>query len=110
MPFQPTQDSLIQALILLRKTHPQLPTIAWEISAHPSVAALEGASFGPDAVDVLLAYADALGGEIVPKHSFDNGGVRMQSLLLATEFADVRVEIRGAVPAPTMSHLALVAA
>lgn len=110
MPSQITQDSLIQALILLRKTFPGLPAVAWEISAHPTVEALMGNSHGPNSVDVLLAYAEALGGDIVPKHTYDNGGVRMQSLLLETTFADVRVEIRGAVAAPTMSHLALVAA
>jgi hypothetical protein len=108
--FQITQDSLIQALILLRKTHPTLPAVAWEISAFPTVEALQGSSFGPDAVDVLLAYAAALGGDIVPKHTFNHGGVHMQSLLLTTVFADVRVEIRGAVPAPNLSHLSLVAA
>ena len=110
-PFsQITQDSLIKALLLLRKTFPELPAVAWEISAYPTVEALMGNSHGANSVDVLLAYADALGGDIVPKHTYDNGGVRMQSLLLTTEFADVRVEIRGAVPAPTMSHLSLVAA
>lgn len=110
MPSQITQDSLIQALILLRQAHPQLPAVAWEISSHPTVEALMGYSHGANSVDVLLAYADALGGEILPKHTFEVPAGRMQSLLLTTVFADVKVEIRGAVPAPTMSHLSLVAA
>lgn len=109
-PSQITQDSLIQALILLRKTFPGLPAVAWEISAYPTVEALMGNSHSANSVDVLLAYAEALGGDIVPKHTYDHSGVRMQSLLLTTEFADVRVEIRGAVAAPNLSHLSLVAA
>lgn len=108
--FQTTQDSLIQALVLLRKTYPELPAITWAISAHPTVEPLEGASFGPNSVDVLIAYERALGGEIAPKHMFDHNGVRMQSLLLETSFAEMPIQIRGAVPAPTMSHLSLVAA
>ena len=110
MPSQITQDSLIQALILLRKTFPELPAVAWEISDFPTATGLRGSSFGSDAVDVLLAYEQALGGEICPAQRWDYQGTPMQSLLLTAEFADVRVEIRGAVPAPTMSHLALVAA
>lgn len=108
MPSQITQDSLIQALILLRQAHPKLPVVTWEISDFPTVSGLKGSSFGPDAVDVLLAYERALGGEIVPQHTFEVPAGRMQSLLLTTVFADVKVEIRGAVPAPTMSHLSLV--
>jgi hypothetical protein len=109
-PSQVTQDTLIQALVLLRKAHPQLPTVAWEITSHPSVAGLRGSVFGQNDVDVLLAYAEALGGEILPRHTFECTRGRMQTLYLETEFADVKVELRGAVPAPNLSHLSLVAA
>lgn len=110
-PFsQITQDSLIKALQLLLTTHPELPVLSWEISSHPTVSALRGHGAYRDDADTLLAYAEALGGEITPKHTFDNAGARMQSLLLETSFADIRVEIRGAVAAPNLSHLALVAA
>lgn len=103
---QITQDSLIKALQLLRRTHPELPAIAWEISDHPSVCGLRGRGSYRDDADTLLAYAEALGGDIVPKHTFDNAGVRMQTLLLVAEFADVRVEIHGAIPSAIVMAVA----
>lgn len=110
MPSQLTQDSLIQALVQLRKAYPDLPAVRWEIGDFPDLEGLRGRAFGENAADVLLAYAEALGGEITPQRVFDCRDRRMQSLSLDTMFADVRVEIRGAVPAPVLTGLHLVAA
>lgn len=110
MPSQLTQDSLIQALVLLRKTFPELPAIAWEISPFPSVAGLFGKAHHDNAVDVLLSYSEVLGGEIEPRISFDVDGAHRQLLRLVTSFADVRIEIHGSVSAPELTGLHLVAA
>lgn len=110
MPSQLTQDSLIQALIQLRKAHPNLPAIAWEISPHPSVSGLFGKASGTDSVDVMLTYAEVLGGEITTGITFNVVGARHQMLRLNTEFAEVRIEIHASVLAPELTGLHLVEA
>lgn len=97
-----TQDSLIEALRVLRRTNPDLPDIRWEISPFPSVG-LRGSVFSHhNDSDVLAAYAAAIGGEPTPGQEFtypaQDGQRRMQSLELRTVWADVPFTITGAMP------------
>lgn len=99
MPSHLTQDSLIAALALLRRTHPDLPTISWDITNHPMVAPLRGSVFfGGDDREVMAMFAERLGGEIDPQYPFTDQGRAMQALSLKTSFAEVAIEIRGAMP------------
>lgn len=97
-----TQDSLIEALRALRKTHPGLPDIRWEISSFPSVG-LRGSVFSHHAdSEVLAAYAAAIGGRVARGFEFNypsaEGQRVMQHLELHTVWADVPFTITGAVP------------
>lgn len=97
-----TQDSLIEALRALRKAHPELPGIHWEISQFPSVG-LRGSVFSHDTdSEVLAAYVDAIGGEITQGFEFSypaqDGRQQMRRLELRTVWADVPFTITGAMP------------
>lgn len=100
MPSQLTQESLLRALLLLRKTHPHLPRVTWEIPVYPQFG-MRGFAFGPaDDRATLDAYAEALGGAVESAYEYaDPQRGPMLSLILRTAFADVPVEIRSAIPA-----------
>lgn len=101
-----SQESLLEALRLLIKAHPELPRLTWEIPTYAATG-LHGSVFlSDDDSQVLAQYALALGGDVEPGKRYETQSGPRQVLRLHTSFADVPVSIRGAKLAPTLRAVA----
>lgn len=101
-----SQESLLEALRLLIKAHPELPRLTWEIPTYAATG-LQGSAFlSDDDSRVLAQYVEALGGEVEPGKRYDTVSGPKQVLRLHTSFAEVPLTIRGAKPALVLAAVA----
>lgn len=84
------------ALVQLLTEHPELPRASWRITE----SALEGHLYGPAVgyFDGLTAYAEVVGGGILPVREYASDGQTLRLHELSTVWRDVPVVIGVGVP------------
>ena len=105
-----TQISAATALVQLLTEYPDLPTLAWRISDHASLAnTLYGS--GPNSEDprpIVAAWAEALGGEVA-ETPFNLDGEARVEFAVRTVWRDVPVRICMSYPVVLLAETAVAA-
>lgn len=92
---QLTQDSVLAALVALRKHHPKLTTICWEIGSYCPEGLRGSAHTGGRDLAVLEEYATIIGGRIEETHTFTTMRGDMQAYALKGQWADMPIVLTG---------------